>query len=44
MFANIIPAGTDNIEAEIKTLKVSDYVSLVAEISEIRKHVVKIQK
>tara|TARA_B100001996_G_C18647219_1_gene587885 strand:- start:59 stop:742 length:684 start_codon:yes stop_codon:yes gene_type:complete len=33
-----------NIEAEIKTLKVSEYVSLVAEISEIRKHVVKIQK
>ena len=33
-----------NIEAEIKTLEVSEYVSLVAEISEIRKFVVKIQK
>ncbi|MED5355023.1 MAG: (d)CMP kinase [Bacteroidota bacterium] len=33
-----------NIEAEIKTLEVSKYVSLVAEISEIRKFVVKIQK
>ena len=33
-----------NIEAEIKTLEVSEYVSLVVEISEIRKFVVKIQK
>jgi cytidylate kinase len=33
-----------NIEAEIKTLEVSEYVSLVAEISQIRKFVVKIQK
>lgn len=33
-----------NIEAETKTLEVSEYVSLIAEISEIRKFVVKIQK
>jgi len=33
-----------NIEAETKTLDVSEYVSLIAEISEIRKFVVKIQK
>ena len=36
--------NNENIEAEIKTLEVSEYVSLVAEISEIRKFVVKIQK
>lgn len=33
-----------NIEAETKTLEVSEYVSLIAEISEIRKFIVKIQK
>ena len=39
-----IHLNNKNIEGEIKTLEVSEYVSLVAEISEIRKFVVKIQK
>ena len=39
-----IHLNNKNIEGEIKTLEVSKYVSLVAEISEIRKFVVKIQK
>ena len=34
----------ENLEKEIKSLEVSNYVSLIAEIPQIRKHVVKIQR
>ena len=42
-FSDIYLNGS-NLESKIKSLEVSNHVSSVAEISQIRKHVVKIQK
>jgi cytidylate kinase len=42
-FSDIYLNGS-NLESEIKSLEVSNYVSSVAEIPKIRKHVVEIQK